>query len=465
MPQTLNSEQKAALKMIKLFLKHPTANTFVLMGYAGTGKTFLMQHLGKWLEEKEERFHMLASTGRAATVLRGKTGFDTKTVHGELYNFNRIDGDDDTIANDATIDKYGQMSMHFNLRMPDEVKTIYIIDEASMLSSEFSDNPFATFGSGILLADFFEAVGNNKLIFVGDPCQLPPVGQDISPALDMEWLEIQGRIGVSTTLEKIERTDTDILKLATAVRGMSLQESWPQWPKLPARGIEHVQLYESDTVLFEQYLKQYKEVGTNGVLAVARSNRKVQEINRDFREALYGKKNMPMQVGDVLLVTQNNYAVPLTNGDFVTVSEIGEIEMHVNLYFQRVKVKATLSEKEYEILLALDILHGQSINFTQEQMKAIMVDFSQRMRRKGVKPNSDKYRLEMLEDPYLNCLRGTYGYAVTCHKAQGGEWNDVFLFLDKGMYGMPRQELCRWWYTAVTRTRKSLHLTDDWWIA
>ncbi len=451
--------------MIQLFLKHPVANTFVLKGYAGTGKTFLMQQLGKSLEEREEGFCMLASTGRAATVLRGKTGFEAKTVHGELYHFNRVDGDDEFISNDAGIDKFGQMILQFNLRLPDEEKQVYIVDEASMLSSEFTDNYFATFGSGVLLDDFFHAVGNNKVIFVGDPCQLPPVGQALSPALDTEWLNSQNRIAVSTTLQKIERTDTDVLKLATAVRNMSEQLAWARFPKLPARGMEHVKLYQSEDALFNTYFEQYKKVGTAGTLAIARSNRTVQEINRAFRTNLYGAANMPIQVGDVLLVTQNNYVVALTNGDFVEVISLGETHQHLNLFFQNVRVRAVLSEVEHDVQLSLDILYGTTVGFTQEQTKMLMVDFSRRMREKNVKPNSEKYRAAMLEDNYLNCLRANYGYAVTCHKAQGGEWDDVFLFLNKGMYGMPRQELCRWWYTAITRARKNLHMADDWWIA
>ena len=186
MPATpkLNQEQKEAFKTIQKFLDHPAADTFVLKGYAGTGKTFLMQYLGRWLKEKEQKFSFLASTGRAATVLRGKTGFSAKTVHSELYHFSKVDGVDETIPPDAPIDNYGHMTLQFLLRQPDEDKLVYIVDEASMLSSELSEGAsYAIFGSGLLLNGFFEIVGNNKVIFLGDPCQLPPVGQSFSPAL------------------------------------------------------------------------------------------------------------------------------------------------------------------------------------------------------------------------------------------------------------------------------------------
>jgi len=153
---SLNSDQKAAFLAIKKFLDHPHANTFVLKGYAGTGKTFLMQYLGEWLKEKEINFCMLAATGRAASVLRGKTGFSTKTVHSELYNFSKIDGIDDNMTV-ASVDTGSQMSMQFKTRVADENKMLYIVDEASMLSGELSlDVLFATFGSGILLNDFLK---------------------------------------------------------------------------------------------------------------------------------------------------------------------------------------------------------------------------------------------------------------------------------------------------------------------
>ena len=464
---TLNAEQKIAFKAIQKFIEHPAADTFVLKGYAGTGKTFLMQYLANWLSENEHNFCMLASTGRAAAVLRGKTGFEARTVHGELYLFSKVDGADEDLPLDAPIDRYGQMTLEFYLRQPDEGKQVYIVDEASMLSSELtSDLSFARFGSGYLLTDFFHAVGSNKIIFVGDPCQLPPVGQLLSPALDMEWLKQEQRTAITMSLEKIERTnaDNDILVLANTIRNMSLQTSWEKYPKLPASNLNNVIIHASDPVLFRNYFERYKEAGTNRAIAIARSNRKVQQINRAFRRDLYGGLDKPLQAGDILLVVHNNYTVPLANGDFVEVVKLGEARMQSNLQFQSVRVKALLSETEYELLLSLDILYGSFGNFTREQSKSLMVDFNRRMKKKNIQANSEKYKTAMMEDDFLNCLRCTYGYAVTCHKAQGGEWENVYLFLDKSMYGMERPELCRWWYTAVTRAKQELHLSSGWWL-
>jgi len=465
--QVLNSEQKEAFKSIQKFLDHPAVNIFVLKGYAGTGKTFLMQQLGKWLKENEQPFCLLASTGRAASVLKGKTGFEARTVHSELYNFSKVDGISDEMLNDASVKSPGQMSLQFLMREADAEKMLYIVDEASMLSGDLSEDVhFATFGSGVLLNDFFEVAGKNKIIFVGDPCQLPPVKQLFSPALDLDWLAKQDRVAVSFTLQKIERTDAgnDILKLAGAVRDMSQQDTWERYPKLPASNLNNVKLHSSNQILFDKYLEKYRATGTNETLAIARSNRMVQTINFDMRRELFGAPGMPLQDGEVLLVTQNNYAVPLTNGDFVTICELGDIELKANLKFQKVKVKSVASDNEYELLLSLDALHNIKGNLSDDQMKELMIDFSHRMRAKNISTNTPPYKKAMMGDAYLNCLRATYGYAVTCHKAQGGEWNNVFLFLEKSMYAMQPLELCKWWYTSITRARQELNLVREWWV-
>jgi hypothetical protein len=332
---------------------------------------------------------MLASTGRAAAVLRGKTGLTTKTVHGELYQFNRVDGADDDLPEDAPIEQHSQMTLLFSLRIPDDGKKIYIIDESSMLSSEIADDAIVMFGSGNLLSDFFSAAGSNKIIFVGDPGQLPPVKQLFSPALDMEWLAKQGRTAVSITLEKIERNDpdNDILVLASAVRNMSLNTHLPPYPKLPAHRMHNVIVHQSDKDLFLNYVEKFKEMGADGTIAIARSNRMVADINRAVRRDLFGDVDLPIETNDVLLVVHNNYAVPLTNGDFVKVIELGEKTMQGGLYFQNVEIKTLLSDTEHNLLISLDILYSKEANFTKHQLKMLMIDFNRRMKKKKINQN------------------------------------------------------------------------------
>lgn len=467
---TFNPEQKAAFKAIKKFLEHPSANVFVLQGYAGTGKTFLMQQLATWLTAEEQEFCLLASTGRAATVLKGKTGFPAKTVHSEVYSFNKINGINDEMLQDEASDVSAQLSMEFLIRVADEEKRLYIVDEASMLSCELSkDESFANFGTGIVLNDLFNVVGKNKIIFVGDPCQLPPVGQSFSPALNTQWLTEQNKVTLSVKLEKIERTNAtnDILKLATAIREMYDEGIFELYPKLPATNLNDVKIIGTDKELFNAYLAKYKACGASETLAIARTNRKVQMINRAMRRELFGNANTPLQVDEILLVTQNNRKAPLTNGDFVKVCELGDVTLRKGLSFQKVRVKPIASETEYDLLLSLDAMQTENGNLSKSQMDELTIDFSHRMRARNISMNTAEYKTAMKEDEYYNCLKATYGYAVTCHKAQGGEWNNVYLFLDNdnnGMYTMPPQDLCKWWYTSITRARQELHLVKHWWV-
>jgi ATP-dependent exoDNAse (exonuclease V) alpha subunit len=242
------------------------------------------------------------------------------------------------------------------------------------------------------------------------------------------------------------------------------QTNLPTYPKIPASNMYNVKIHESDEVLFQNYLSYFKKAGPDHTIAIARSNRMVHHINTKMRASIFDSENQLLQTGDVLLVTNNNLAVPLTNGDFVIVYDIGEVKTRTNLHFQQIKIRALLSNAEFDILISLDVLYGPEINFTREQQKTLMLDFNRRMKKKNVRSNTADYKKEMKQDVYLNCLRSKYGYAVTCHKAQGGEWDEVYLFLEKSMYAMPHEERCRWWYTAVTRARNQLHLANNWWI-
>jgi ATP-dependent exoDNAse (exonuclease V) alpha subunit len=464
---TLYPSQQRAFMAIRQFLDQDKVNTFILNGFAGTGKTYLMQELGKWLEKEKCGFTLLASTGRAAAVLRGKTGFAATTVHSELYHFSRVDGDGEHLSRESPIDAFGQMRLLFGLREKDNKKRLYIVDEASMIGSEVNtDTSFAEFGTGRLLIDFLQSIGNNKVIFVGDPCQLPPVGQTFSPALTANWLEPQGRISIFATLEEIVRTkaDSGILKLAGHIRANFTQTHYTRYVKIPARGKENITVFDQYAQLLKEYIKRAYKNDAQAQMAICRSNADCKLINRLVRIKKYEVEDAPLQAGDTLLVTQNNHLVPLSNGDFVKVVSVGEKRTRANLNFINVRVKSLLSEKDYEVLLCLDVLNGTQTNISLEQHRTLMIDFSRRMRYKNIRPNSEAYKASLIKDPYLNSLRATYGYAVTCHKAQGGEWDDVYLFLNKGMYRMEHEELFRWWYTAITRAREHLYLHDDWWI-
>ncbi len=464
----LNTKQKVIFNQLKTFIKNDTFDTFILNGYAGTGKTFLIQQFAKWLKEQKIKFSLLATTGRAAAVLRGKTALDTNTVHGELYRFSKIDGDHENIPDDAPATAFGQMKLIFEPRLQESEGKIYIVDEASMLGSELGpDTSFASFGSGLLLPDLLHAIGSNKIIFVGDPCQLPPIGQTLSPALNETWLLNANKKVTTGTLDIIMRTDigNDILLIASDVRQAVGKPKMDNWTKLPAKKRNNCTLFQDSNTLFLEYFSRLLQFGARDCIAIARSHSICNKINQSIRLRLYPNSREILNVGEILMVSQNNYLVPLTNGDFVKVMEVGEVTIKEQLRFANVRVANMETEKEYQIKLALDPFASLSPNLNNDQQRNLMIDFSRRMRKKNIGPKSDAYQEAMRKDPFLNSLRATYGYAVTCHKAQGGEWNNVFLFLDKGMYGpMNNDELLRWWYTAITRSKQQLHLHEDWWL-
>ena len=461
-------QQAQALKQLTLFLSAPGSGVFILKGYAGTGKTTLLQNLALELKKDKKPFVLLAPTGRAATVLKSKTGLEAKTIHSELYHFSDIDGDAEEDADAPDNHQFGQMRLMFSLRqVRKDDKKIFIVDEASMISDEPGDpTSYAHFGSGHLLSDLLHAVGTNKVIFSGDPSQLPPVGSIDSPALSEEWMRKQGKIVQGFELTDIlrQKENSEILRLATNVRALTQKNNFPNWVKLPAKDLKQVSLHshaDQKTI----YVDFIREHGSTDAIAVCHSNINCADINRTVRKALYNDSHAALQVGDILMVTQNNYLVPLTNGDFIEVTDIGLEQQHLGMKFINTKVKANLTGKEHEVLLCNEVLFNGQSNLRADQQRTLMIDFSMRMRAKRVKPKSEAYNLALQKDIYLNSLRTNFGYAVTCHKSQGGEWDNVFLFLHKGMYGMGPHALTRWWYTGITRAKQHLYIVKDWWVA
>jgi hypothetical protein len=169
-------------------------------------------------------------------------------------------------------------------------------------------------------------------------------------------------------------------------------------------------------------------------------------------------------VGDLLMVTQNNYLVDLVNGDLVVVESIGDYERRANMTFIQVQVKELSAKKSYLLLLLEDTLMSLQPNITNEQHKALMIDFYYRMKEKKIHHKSELFKKMMQKDDYLNALRVSYGYALTCHKSQGGEWNEVYFYMDNKIQAMNPPGIYQWWYTAVTRAKKFLHVVNEWFV-
>ena len=479
---TLTDSQLHVLNQLKAFIQDPKQRVFILKGYAGTGKTTLMRFLVQHLQQIKKPFELLAPTGRAAKVLSDlaiDNRFDDiskagKTIHGLIFRyngFNREISDEEIQNNQAT----GQLSLIFDIVELDEKTkpTVYIVDEASMIS----DSPAqiitqAQFGSGQLLTELlnYDKRPESKYIFVGDPCQLPPVGDDLSPALSEQSFTPPA---LSASLTEIMRQadGNDLIRVSKQIR--SLIPSAPDseqtygnrklWTKYPLRQCRNVQLHSNINDMVNHYVNNIKQNGYNNSIFVCQTNKQASQLSIQVRHMLGYQGDLPVK-GDLLLVIQNNNPTGLVNGDMVEVTAISpHILKRAGLRFTQIRVKETFSDREFSLLILLDTLNSNTLNLNTEQQTALFIDFCKRMKEKGISPKKNKERFEELlrTDPYLNALRCTYGYAVTCHKAQGGEWLHVYLNPMRNIGLSPTKQKYRWMYTAITRAKETLHLVDD----
>lgn len=464
------SQQSAYDKLID-FVSNEICRVFILKGYAGTGKTTLMKTLIESLNKDNKPFRLLASTGRAAKILSNATGFDAHTIHGIIYKYNGLNLDLDEVVKkreSSKIDDTGQLFLNFNLCLAKDTNlTIYIVDESSMISDiEDKTATQALFGSGRLLRDLLEYDKNGKFIFVGDICQLPPVSQKKSPALNPEYL----RTTFGFTVDEAELTDVvrqskgnDIVVSAQKVRKLYYNPQPYKWAKFPFKGYKNIHLLNNQMELVSQYIDDVKTSGYNEATLIGYSNRQCNVLTRLIRPSL-GLSSPTLSIGDLLLITQNNYISGLMNGDQVVVEDVSIQERRAGLTFVKVTVKELFTGKPYTQFIISEILYNNQTNLTQPQQKELLIDFYYRMRDKGIRQQSDQFNEMMMKDPYLNAIRAIYGYALTCHKAQGGEWNRVYLDIPRNLPGVEKPYVYQWVYTAMTRAKTEIFTADDFWV-
>lgn len=446
-----NNSQWNALNLLSRFILEPTLSDriFVLRGYAGTGKTSLMGALVKTMNEMKMNTVLMAPTGRAAKVLSNMAGKPAMTIHKSIYRQQ----------------KFNLSFEGFNLMDNRNNHTLYICDEASMISTI---NESYHFGTGNLLDDLIEYVyaGNQcRLLLIGDSAQLSPVGQKRSPALEIGKLQEYGLEVMSAELTEVARQqlDSGILANATMLRNMLNQGMTDSLPKIMHKNFPDVRSIDGYEFL-EELSNSYSHNGLDDTIIITRSNIRANKFNQAVRnQILYREEELC--AGERLLVVKNNYYwgkefenFPfIANGDTITVKRVrSEIEMY-GFRFAEVEIELPDYDVETEVIVLLDTLMAEGPSLSQEDQQrlfeAVMMDYpeirNQRDLIKAVKENK-----------YFNALQVKYAYGVTCHKSQGGQWNDVYLdlgYINPDHLGI---DFYRWLYTAFTRARKTLFLVN-----
>lgn len=458
---TLTKQQQQVLDFIKEFLIND-ASVFILKGYAGTGKTTMISHIINEVANQDKVPILMAPTGRAARVLSSKTGREANTIHRCIYELDTIE----------TQEESDNIRYIFPLKDAEDTAKdrICIVDESSMIGTREVHNELFEFGTGSLLNDLLTFVAphrGGKVIFIGDPMQLPPVGDNVSNALDEQFF-INNKIKVmGAELTDVVRQGEGSAILSNAMKVRTLIESVQRNNLIFDRKeneVIDIEGYNMPKQLLDLYPKP--EIGQSVIITF--SNRQARDYNYAVREILYSDKKQ-IVIGDILQVVSNNYKLDVMNGDFVKITDIcGETEyltapVYVTVGRERVRQNITLAFRNVRIMLAdgreknckiiESMLDDAEPNLTFTQIQALYINFC--MRHPKLKRNSQEFKELLKGDPYYNALRVKYGYAITGHKSQGGEWNTVFVDYT-GRTGL-NTDCLRWTYTVTTRASQTLY--------
>lgn len=460
---TLSEDQYKAFKKITEFLSS-SEDIFLLKGYAGSGKTTILKGLIKYIESLQKEFQVMAPTGRAARILQNKTNFGT-TIHKGIYNFLKL-----IIKNEGKLGEENYKYI-YPIRQEYSIGKIFIIDEASMISNKENKQEFWQCGTDILLEDLLtfsrikEKEINNKIIFVGDPAQLPPVGDNQSSALSLEFFKNKNLTVNEIEMTQVMRqTDNLILKNATKIRNL-IKETKKYELTFDYNKDDFIKLTNINIEIVSKYVDLFPipELG-QGVI-IAYSNKQCLNYNQSIRSHIFAGKQ-EITVGDILLICNNSYTQELMNGDMVKVMEVApelierknipvyekykdgrSVKKPQNLSFRKIKVRSENSDTEKEFFIIENLLNSPNRDLSKLEIKALFVDF--KMRHQNIKEESDDFKQKLKDDPLFNAVRVKYGYAITCHKSQGSEWHTTFVDYSNriSLKEMP----LRWCYTATTR--------------
>ncbi len=474
----LTNQQKEALAQIKDFLESDVP-VFILKGYAGTGKTTLTSCLVNHLKEIKRTFSLVAPTGRAANVISQKTGEIAGTIHKTIYSYH------DLIEYEIT-DESGEITFKYYFGLGNNSSVfddVFIVDEASMVSDVFSEGEFFHFGSGQLLKDLieFSKVGNlevkSKIIFIGDPAQLEPVGMSFSPALCRDHLlyeyKLESREYELTETHRQE-VDSGIVAKSIQLRRSITSGFFNNFDIRP----NSIDILE---IGMENFLNTYFKNESNSII-VTYKNKTSLDFNRRVREIKFPNEKT-LVAGDHIIIGRNNYKHFIFNGEFglvinaekqgitrnVLVNEKGKKHIvpltwrYVELLFK----DENNNDKIVKGYMLDNFLNSNANDLLNLEMKALFVDF--KIRNPNLKTNTPEFKNAIKNDLFFNAIQLRYGYAVTCHKAQGGEWDNVFVIWDYAARegfnflsqkhdtaGKRNSSFFRWAYTALTRAKGTL---------
>ena len=489
LPFEANEGQMELLDKLSQFIVSPAPRkAFILRGYAGTGKTSIMAALVGALQQLRQHIVLLAPTGRAAKVLSKYAHVPAYTIHKYIYRARSKSAPSLEATGDEAIRREARSKEQFTLRDNLHKNTLFIVDEASMISG-LRDNPI--FGSGNLLDDLVKFVYSSEgcsLLLLGDDAQLPPVGSDLSPALSKDYIAGYQLDTQSHTLTTVARqaSDSGILENATRLRPLALGKSLEdgalrlQDAMLQFRGTEDfwdilefgkdVQTV-SGAELLEALEQSYNEVGVEETILLTRTNKRTNIYNQGIRARILWREE-EISGGDRLMVVKNNYFwtekyedLPfLANGDMLEVVRLrNEREMY-GYHFADVQLRSLDYDWEIDAVLWLDTLRSDKPEDNQLMHKDLFWKIAEDY--PELQHNKKQLTEAIYESPYYNALQARMAYAITGHKSQGGQWERVFIDPQIGgerreVKGDEAREFYRWLYTAITRATKKVYFIKN----
>ena len=444
-------KQELFFQKIAVFITNSDNNQlFVLKGYAGTGKTTVISTIVNNLIEVNKKYVLLAPTGRAAKVIANYSNKPAFTIHKKIYFPKKSSG--------------GGVS--FTMQQNKHKNTIFIVDEASMISDVAAESKM--YENGSLLDDLITYIysGENcKMILLGDTAQLPPVNLDISPALNTDSLELNYDKKVDwIELDEVMRQELNsgILYNATELRDL-LKESFITEFKFKLRGFKDIVRLTDGYDIQDAINQAYSNYSIEDTAFIVRSNKRANQYNEQIRTKILDKES-DLSAGDFLMVVKNNYfwlkekdnAGFIANGDIIEVLEIYSFKELYGFNFAKVKIRMVdyPDQIPFETVLILDTIKSESPSLTYEQSNKLYEEVMQDYEHLPTK--YAKFQ-KVKENEFFNGLQVKFSYAITCHKSQGGQWNTVFVEQPYLPDGIDR-DYVRWLYTAITRAKDKLYL-------